>query len=83
MEKYNLLDAILLNGASLGAVLFFVRRWFNRIDESLKVIVGKDLCKERRDEIKDDLKKYCEKNAKEHADLWKHKHATTGEVIIP
>lgn len=83
MEKYNLVDALLLNGASLGILLFFVRRWFLKIDETMKTIVGRDLCAERRDEIRADLHRLCEKNAKEHADLWKHKHATTGEVIIP
>ena len=83
MEKYSLVDALLLNGASLGIILFFIRRWFIKIDETMKTIVGKDLCKERRDEIRDDLRKFCDKNKQEHQDLWRHKHASTGEVIIP
>lgn len=77
MEKYNLIDALLLNGASLGIILFFLRRWFNRIDETMKTIVGRDRCDERRAVLKESMDKFCATNKQEHRDIWDHINALT------
>ena len=82
MENFNIVDAI-LNLSSLGVILFFVRRWSRQIDETMKNVVGKDLCVERRHGIEADMNHLCESNKRDHEKLWKHKHAVSGEVILP
>jgi hypothetical protein len=82
MENFNIVDAI-LNLSSLGIILYFVRRWSRQIDETMKNVVGKELCAERRVKLENDMDPLCQSNKRDHEKLWKHRHATSGEVILP
>jgi len=78
------------SAAAIAAAVFLLKRWFKQNDESLKQInetlkgvVGQDICKERREGLKEDVETLCKKNRDEHDELWKHRHGPTGDAYIP
>jgi hypothetical protein len=51
---------------------FFVKRWMDKMEAKLELKLDAIMCEERHPK----LELACEK-------LFRHKHATTGEVIVP
>lgn len=57
----------------------FIRQWITRVDKKMDDMMTDKTCIERQAVITKKVHAACKDTDK----LWHHKHATTGEVIVP
>ena len=97
MQQYTLIDAALVNGATVLLLGFFVRMWINNINKNITKLFDlhdkctkEEGCTERRESIgrkihaeADKVEAKADRNRKTLDELWKHQHTEKGQVFIP